>query len=102
MSSTAHIVSQRVYWISWSVLLVFTVTMLWLDTAPISRLAFVLLMVAAMLTKATVIGGNFMHLRGERLSLVLIVVVGLLITGALLFGLIAPDAVRIHDMAAQP
>jgi len=101
-SSSAHVVAPKVYWVSWSILLAFTIVMLWLDTAAVPRLAFVLLMIAAMLTKATIIGGNFMHLRAERLSLVLIVIVGLLITGALLFALIAPDAARIHQMVAQP
>ena len=51
-----------------------------------------------MLTKASIIGANFMHLRSERLPLVLTVVVGLLVTGLILFALIAPDAARIHEM----
>jgi cytochrome c oxidase subunit IV len=91
------------YWITWCVLLVFTVAMLWADGAPIPRLAFVLFMVAAMLTKASIIGANFMHLRSERLPLIVTVVVGLLVTGAFLFALIAPDALRIREMvrAAQ-
>jgi hypothetical protein len=44
-----------------------------------------------------------MHLRSERLPLIVTVVVGLLVTGAFLFALIAPDALRIHEMvrAAQ-
>lgn len=55
-------------------------------------------MLAAMLTKATLIGANFMHLRFERWPLVLTVVVGLLVMATILFVLIAPDAVRIHEM----
>ena len=39
-----------------------------------------------------------MHLKHEHAAIVLTVVVGLLATGAILFGLIAPDAVRIHQM----
>ena len=89
---------MRIYWITWSVLLFFTVVMLWADTASIPRLAFVVFMVAAMLTKASIIGANFMHLRLERTGIVVTVVVGLLITGAILYGLIAPDALRIHQM----
>jgi cytochrome c oxidase subunit IV len=94
---------MKAYWITWAVLLAFTVTMLWADGAAIPRLAFVLFMIAAMLAKASIIGANFMHLRSERLALVLTVVVGLLVTGAVLFALIAPDALRIHEMvrAAQ-
>ena len=89
---------MRVYWITWFVLLVFTVAMLWADSASIPRVAFVIFMVAAMLTKASIIGGNFMHLRHEHRDLVLTVVVGLLVCGGVLFVLIAPDAARIHRM----
>jgi len=89
---------MKTYWITWAVLLVFTLAMLWADAASLPRLVFVVFMVAAMLTKASIIGANFMHLRSERLPLVVTVVVGLLVTGAVLFALIAPDAVRIHQM----
>ena len=89
---------MKTYWITWAVLLVFTVMMLWADAMAIPRTAFVVFMLGAMLTKATIIGGNFMHLRSERLPLVLTVVVGLLVTGGILYVLIAPDAARIHDM----
>ncbi len=83
---------------TWSVLLVFTVVMLWADSASLPRQAFVVFMVAAMLTKASIIGANFMHLKAERLPLVVTVVVGLLGMGAVLWVLIAPDATRIHQM----
>jgi cytochrome c oxidase subunit IV len=89
---------MRIYWITWTVLLIFTVVMLWADSASIPRLAFVVFMVVAMLTKASIIGSNFMHLKLERAPLILTVIVGLLITGAILYGLIVPDAVRIHHM----
>jgi len=89
---------MRIYWITWAILLVFTVMMLWADTASIPRLAFVMFMIAAMLTKASIIGANFMHLRFERVGIVATVVVGLLVTGAILYALIVPDAVRIHQM----
>ena len=89
---------MRGYWITWSVLLVFTVVMLWADAASFPRLGFVVFMVAAMLTKASIIGANFMHLRSERVGLVLTVVVGLLVTAAILYVLIVPDAARIHQM----
>ena len=92
---------MRGYWITWSVLLVFTVVMLWADTASLPRMAFVVFMIAAMLTKASIIGANFMHLKSERLPLIATVVVGLLVTGAILYVLIVPDAARIHEMAAR-
>jgi len=89
---------MKTYWITWSVLLVFTVVMLWADSASLPRQAFVVFMVIAMLTKASIIGANFMHLKAERVQLILTVVIGLLATGTILYVLIAPDAVRIHHM----
>ena len=86
------------YWRVWGVLLAFTVTMLWLDTVALPRVAFVAVMVGAMLVKAALIAGYFMHLRVERATLTWTVVVGLLGTGAVLYALIAPDALRIHQM----
>ncbi len=92
---------MKTYWITWSVLLVFTVVMLWADSASLPRTAFVLFMLIAMLTKASIIGANFMHLRSEHAGLVVTVVVGLLGMGAVLYVLIAPDAARIHEMVTR-
>ncbi|HET9830557.1 MAG TPA: cytochrome C oxidase subunit IV family protein [Vicinamibacterales bacterium] len=92
---------MRTYWITWSVLLVFTVVMLWADSASLPRIAFIVFMVAAMLTKASIIGANFMHLKSERVPLILTVVVGLLVTGTILYVLIVPDAARIHEMVSR-
>lgn len=92
---------MRGYWITWSVLLVFTIVMLWADSASLPRTAFVVFMVAAMLTKASIIGANFMHLKSERLPLIVTVVVGLLVTATILYVLIVPDAARIHDMVVR-
>jgi len=91
---------MKSYWRAWGILLAFTVVMLWADGAAIPRLAFTVFVITAMLTKASIIGAHFMHLRSERASLVLTVVVGLLVTGTILFVLIAPDAVRIHHMVS--
>ena len=92
---------MRTYWITWSILLVFTVVMLWADSASLPRMAFVVFMLVAMLTKASIIGANFMHLKSERIPLITTVVVGLLVTGVVLWVLIVPDAIRIHDMVSR-
>ena len=92
---------MKTYWITWSVLLVFTVVMLWADSASLPRQAFVIFMLIAMLTKASIIGANFMHLKFERAPLVLTVIVGLLGCGVVLWMLISPDAVRIHEMVTK-
>jgi hypothetical protein len=91
---------MRGYWITWLVLLVLTVAMLGADGASgsVPRTLFVGFMLAAMLVKVTLIGGNFMHLRSEHAGLVWTVVVGLLVTGTILYVLIAPDAARIRAM----
>lgn len=83
-------------------LLALTVTMVALDQAPLPHTTFVVLMLTAMLVKATVIAAYFMHLRFERWALVLAVVLGLPINAALLYVLIAPDAVRIFEMLGRP
>lgn len=89
---------MKTYWLTWGVLLVFTMVMLGADAASIPRTAFVVFMIGAMLTKASIIGANFMHLKSERLPLVLTVAIGLLATGTLLYVVIALDAARIHQM----
>jgi cytochrome c oxidase subunit IV len=91
----------RTYGATWAALLVLTLVLLSLESAALPRGVFVSLMVVAMLAKASIIGAYFMHLRFERVSLVAMVVVGLLVTGAVLYFLIVPDARRIHEMSGQ-
>lgn len=88
----------KLYGATWLALLALTVVMLIVDGSPLPRAAFVVVLLSAMLAKASLIGANFMHLRFERLPLTLMVIVGLLVTGALLFVLIAPDAIRLGAM----
>jgi cytochrome c oxidase subunit IV len=94
-ATTSH---ARVYWITWGVLLAVTVVMLLADGARLSSTRLLLVMLGAMAIKATLIAGNFMHLRHERPGLVLTVIVGLFVLAAVLYVLIAPDARRIHTM----
>jgi len=91
----------RVYWITWGALLVLTLIMLVLDSAQVSRALLLSVLLGAMLVKATLIAGNFMHLRHEHRGLIATVVVGLLVMGLVLYVLIAPDASRIHDMVLR-
>lgn len=85
----------RLYWVTWVWLLVLTVFMIGFELLHLPRLFLVLSLVAFMLIKAAFIAGNFMHLRFERLNLIMIVVVGLLVTGVVLFALIYPDGIRV-------
>lgn len=91
--------SYRTYWVAWSILLVLTVLMIAAEGATLPRVVIVLLLVTAMLAKATLIAGWFMHLRFERAALVLSVVGATLATAAFLFFLIAPDGVSMLRLA---
>lgn len=93
---TAH--NLKTYWQIWAMLLALTVVMLFLDQAPLPQTLFVVIMVAAMLTKASLIAAYFMHLKYEHRFLQASLVIGLLINGAFLFALVIPDALRIYGM----
>ncbi len=98
----------RIYWRIWLILLIVTLVMIFIDRPTATSLPgetsgalqwlLVLILIFAMLLKAFLIGSYFMHLRFERLFLQLSVLIGLMINGAILFGLIVPDGLRIHGM----
>lgn len=100
MAERAHGHGYRLYWSTWLSLLIITVLMIAFEVFHVPRLLMVLTLVTFMLIKASFIAGNFMHLRFERFTLVLIVVVGLLLTGAVLFALISPDGVRLLHLSS--
>ena len=87
--------SYKTYWYTWGVLLVLTLGMILAGGSAISKVWLVALLLAGMLAKATLILGNFMHLRFERVGLILTVVIGIVFTALALFFGIAPDGVRI-------
>ncbi len=89
------------HWRIWFVLLALTLVMVFIDQSPLTRNLLVLVLVGVMLIKVSLIAGYFMHLRFEKWNLILVVLVGLLITGMLLFVVIAPDGMRILDLS-QP
>ena len=99
MTHDASGVGSSPYWRIWFVLLVLTLVMVFIDQSPLTRSVLVFILVLAMLAKASLITGYFMHLRFEKLNLILVVLVGLLITGVILFALIAPDGMRILDLS---
>jgi cytochrome c oxidase subunit IV len=92
------------YWMTWGVLLCITMLMLWLDGVEFARPLFVTTMVVAMLVKATIISGTFMHLSHEHKGIIATVALGLLATAVVLYVLIVPDAKRIRHMVqtSQP
>ena len=79
----------------WLLLLGLTAVMTFLDRISVTQSISIGVLVGAMLLKAGLIAAYFMHLRLERMSLVLTVLLGLLMTGAVLFFFLVPDALRI-------
>ncbi|MCS7311815.1 MAG: cytochrome C oxidase subunit IV family protein [Acidobacteria bacterium] len=100
MAATEHTHGgYRLYWVTWLWLLILTIFMLGFEVLRMPRFFMVLALIVFMLVKAAFIAGNFMHLRFERLNLIVTVAVGLLITGAVLFVLIYPDGLRVLQLS---
>ncbi len=99
MAKTLQEVGYRTYWSTWLLLLVLTLVMLAIGYVSLPKVFMVFLLVPAMLVKASLIGAHFMHLRFERLNLVLTVAVGILATGTILFLLISFDGIRILTLS---
>ncbi len=95
MPRTLEDVGYRIYWFTWALLLGLTLLMLATGYLVLPKLVLVVLLILAMLIKALLIGAHFMHLRFEKLSLVLAVAGGILATATALFFLISIDGMRI-------
>ncbi len=106
--ATNHKAGHGLYWKIWLILLIVTLVMIFIDRPTAQALqgadsagssgVLVIVLLLAMLLKAFLIASYFMHLRFEKLFLQLSVLVGLLINGAILYVLIAPDGSRIFGM----
>jgi len=82
----------RIYRITWIILLIITVAMLASEALHLPRWFLIGFLVAFMMVKAVMIGGNFMHLRYEKPSLAVMVAGGILITSLILFSFISREA----------
>ena len=101
MTELATSRGYAVYWRTWAFLLLLTVLMFFVDRLDMPALPFALIMVTAMLVKAGLIAGIFMHLRHEAVDLAAAIAVAILGCGVVLYVLIAPDALRIAAMGAR-
>lgn len=101
MSETSHAGGTRTYWATWFVLLLLTLGLIFVTKAPLPRAVLLVLLVGVMLTKASLIGANFMHLRFEKVGLALIVMIGILGTAAILFALLAVDGARVLELSTH-
>jgi cytochrome c oxidase subunit IV len=92
----------RIYWITWIILLFITVAMLGAEVFHLPRIFLVLFLVAFMMVKATMIAGNFMHLRFERRNLAWMVGAGILVTSLILYSFITPESWNVQVKSAGP
>jgi len=105
VSETAHGANPyRVYLITWAILLVITVAMLAAELFHLPRIFLVLFLLAFMMVKASMIAGNFMHLRFERRNLSWMVGLGILVTSLILYTFITPESwnVQLKSVGAAP
>ena len=91
----------RIYWVTWIILLVITLSMLAAEAFHLPRFFLVLFLLAFMTVKAVMIAGNFMHLRYERRNLAVMVGTGLIVTSLILFFYIAPESASVLAKSAR-
>jgi caa(3)-type oxidase subunit IV len=102
MSDTGARRGFAVYLRIWGLLLGLTLVMIAVDRAELRLAVLAAILVGAMLTKATLIASYFMHLRLEGKLLIWSVAAGLFLLGLVLYVLMIPDGLRIHDMITTP
>ena len=85
------------YWILWVVLLTLTVTMIFIGESSMATAPQALLLLVGSAIKASLIIFFYMHLRFERMSLILVVLVGIFLTSILMFVVPAYDGGNILD-----
>jgi len=100
MANATHGTGYRLYWITWIFLLMVTMVMLAMEYVSWPQWMLLTVLLVAMLVKASVISGYFMHLRFERPALIVIVAASLVLVGLVLFVLLAIDAIRVHQLSA--
>ena len=89
--------SYKGYWMLWVVLLVMTVTMIFIGESTMSTGPQALLLLLGSAIKASLIIFFYMHLRFERFNLMLVVLVGIFVTSILMFVVPAYDGGYILD-----
>ena len=85
------------YWLLWIVLLVLTVTMIFIGDSPLSKAPQAILLLLGASLKASLIIFFYMHLRFENRNLILVVLLGIFLTGILMFVVPAFDGTQILE-----
>ena len=86
---------------TWVILLVITVAMLAAESFHMPRWFLVVFLLAFMMVKAVMIGGNFMHLRYERRNLSFMVASGILVTSLILYGFITRESRHVLELTVR-
>ncbi len=99
MSESEHSASHgyKGYWMIWVILLVATVTMIFIGESQMSTAPQVVLLLMGSSIKATLIIFFYMHLRFEKMGLIMIVMVGIFVTSLLMFAIPAYDGTQILE-----
>ena len=97
MSQTAVGHGYKTYWILWVVLLVLTVTMIFIGESSIAQTPQALMLLLGSSIKAGLIIFFYMHLRFERASLIFVVLVGIFVTSIMMFVVPAYDGIHILE-----
>ncbi|MBI2818560.1 MAG: cytochrome C oxidase subunit IV family protein [Acidobacteria bacterium] len=100
MSNATPGSGYRLYWITWVFLLLVTMIMLAMEYVSWPQWILLTVLLLAMLLKASVISGYFMHLRFEKPALIIVVAASILLVAAVLFVLLAIDALRVHQLSS--
>jgi len=91
----------RIYRVTWVILLIITTAMLGAEAFHLPRIFLIVFLLAFMMVKATMIGGNFMHLRYEKPSLAVMVAAGILVTSLILYSFISRESHYIAQRLSQ-
>lgn len=91
----------KIYWITWGILLVITVAMLAAESFHMPRIFLVVFLLAFMMVKAVMIGGNFMHLRFEKRTLPWMVGIGILVTSLILYTFVSRESQHVLQQAIR-
>jgi len=95
MSSQSH--GYGIYWVIWGILLVLTLVMIVVGESGMGIVAKSGLLMVGAAAKAALIIFYFMHLRLEKAGLAVVVLVGIFLTGTLMFALPAYDGEHIFQ-----
>lgn len=99
MSNSGHQFHTKLYWVTWGWLLVLTVAMILVGSIELARGAMISLLLVGMVAKASLIAGNFMHLRFEKTVLIAVVVLSIVFTSVALFAGIASDGTHVLNIS---